>query len=277
MWRVFTHNVLFPQWLRDTDLYFIDERTLLGITRGSDSVPMLVLYDVPKVPQLAIKARYVLPAEWLRHSVEFAKSASPKWSTRASSNALLLPSAEWNMLVLTAKFRPGPGHDQMWTCVPESLFRASPFRKGQTIAWREWGALCTPINNVSPHTYVLAGPYIVGSQVAYLEYVGKTKKLCVVDISPFYPLEASIDSSKGQTANQERERYRRAGQFPQSEQQVSSRTEEVRITEDNIVLILVSFHSVLQFALTSRLQNDSNSHPTKKIVQIMQMGMSLKA
>lgn len=199
-------------------------------------MPYIALYDLPEVPKMGVKAQFMLPAEWNKQLVEFAQSASPKWDSRVSSNALVIPAPEWSMLVLTTKPKAGPGAGQKWCYVPESFFRFLPRRKVTAIPWKDWSHVCRPITNVSNHTYVFAGPHTVGSKVVYVDYYEKAKRLCVIDVSPFHPLEASIDTSKGQHD----ERHRKIGEFPETHRAISSRVEDLRVTEDNIVLVLVS-------------------------------------
>ncbi|KAF9045667.1 hypothetical protein BDZ89DRAFT_1007886 [Hymenopellis radicata] len=223
------------RWLKDMHLHFLDERTLLGTNKGPDGIPFIAVYDLQDVMRMAIKAQFLLPAEWSTQKVEFARSSSPKWDTRIPSNALFSVAPEWNMLVLTAKSTP-QGSGQKWYCVPESFFRFLPRKKTAPVLWKEWNHICRRIMNVTNHTFVVYGPFTMGSRVVYVDYHDKTPRLCTMDLSSFHPLEDSIDTAKGQLD----ERHRKIGDFPETRRPISSRVEDVKVTEDNIVLILVS-------------------------------------
>lgn len=187
---------------------------------------------------------YELPETWSRSSISFNHNTA-----LTSPDALFMSSPENKLISLTARSRQ-PGHPpNTWLFLKESFFKYSASAHHtalKTVPWAKWN----PYTIMKEMAGGIKGPYVVGSRAIYLESLpGKTPRMNLIDF-PAFPPEASVAANAIRSLSW-------AGKHAELIPIVASRrvpedfskgitVEDIRMTEDNIILFLVSLQCFVQ-------------------------------
>lgn len=178
--------------------------------------------------------------------MRFARNNSPNSDSLAPSNALFYSDPTTRVLVLMAK-QQGPSAAGMhWMFINESFFRPTSHPDRRMVPWSYWSQFCL-IRELSQDV-VVGNPHVVGSRVVYLEKDGTVSnqgidrtRLSVIDFSPYAEIPAppaKLWTLVGKYSPLRPSETRR--EFP-STSTGGLAVESIRATEDNVVLVLVSF------------------------------------
>jgi len=144
------------------------------------------------------------------------------------------------VISLTARSRQPGHHPYTWLFVKESFFRysVSHYSSKVAIPWAKWDAF-TILKDMAGG---IKGPYVVGARAIYLEVLpGKTPRMKLIDF-PAMP-DANIAAAAVQTLSWA---GKKAGLIPVEKSMripedfsKGTTVEDIRMTEDNIVVFLV--------------------------------------
>ncbi|KAF5350223.1 hypothetical protein D9758_007784 [Tetrapyrgos nigripes] len=230
------------QWFDDRDILFLDESYLLGINKRS-RVPFLTLYSISKMTSVTILREFELPEPWAHSHISFCPNASTKSDFSTSSGTIFYAAPETRIIVLSAKSTDRNSPLNL-LFVKESYFRFPSRKDPFEIPWKNWGRYCL-VKEIPGNPLTIRGPHVVGTKVLYIDASVRASssgrsghaKLYMIDFSSF--TEAG-DSTRGWTSIGPR-----AGLVPfETSRSIPSSTvgslaiEEMRVTEDNIVLFL---------------------------------------
>jgi hypothetical protein len=207
---------------------------------------VLYLYNISDMRSVAIEREYELPPIWARSTMRFARNNSPNSDNLAPSNALFYSDPTARVLVLMAK-QQGPSAPGMhWMFINESFFRPTSHPDRRMVPWSYWSQFCL-IRELNQDV-VVGNPHVVGSRLVYLEKDGTVSnqgshrtRLSVIDFSPYAEIPApptKLWTLVGkQSPLRPSETHR---EFPPASTGGLA-VESIRATEDNVVLVLVSF------------------------------------
>ena len=207
--------------------------------------------------------------------MRFARNNSPNSDNLAPSNALFYSDPTARVLVLMAK-QQGPSATGMhWMFINESFFRPTSHPDRRMVPWSYWSQFCL-IREFNQEV-VVGHPHVIGSRVVYLEKDGTLSnpgsdrtRLSVIDFSPYAeipPPPAKLWTLLGKQSPLRPSETRR--EFPPTSTGGLA-VESIRATEDNVVLVLVSF----TLNLRERIFNMSALVPRKITATLSQLTSS---
>ncbi|THV02484.1 hypothetical protein K435DRAFT_653299 [Dendrothele bispora CBS 962.96] len=232
------------RWFEDRDITFLDESHLLCVCKRS-GVCVLALYSISKMSAVTILREFELPEPWSHSLISFCPNTSPKSDFSASSDAMFYAAPETRIIVLSAQ---GPNNAPLnMLFVKESYFRFPSHKDPFQVSWKNWGRYCL-VKEIPGTSATVRGPYVVGTRLLYVDTLSSSStrasssgrggaRLHMVDFSPF---SETGDSMRGWTSIGPR-----AGLVPyETSKSIPSSTvgslaiDEVRVTEDNVVLFM---------------------------------------
>lgn len=230
------------KWFDEQDIQQLDNHYILAVTKKGGT-PMLLVYDVSSVASARLIREYELPETWKTLNIGFASNTSPPSDSSASSDALFYPAPETRVVLITAT-SPSRSSYQIggnWLFIKESYFKYQSRKGGLRVSWSQL-AQSSVIRDLGNTAALIRGPYIVGARVVYLEMGhGRTgARIHSIDFAPFSspsaeprgpwvwtgPSSFLVPSDTVQT-------------IPPSTLD-GLPVEDIRVTEDNIVLFFVS-------------------------------------
>ncbi|KAF8892234.1 hypothetical protein BD779DRAFT_1468535 [Infundibulicybe gibba] len=222
------------------DVYFLSENYLLAI-KLSHGVPVLDLHDITQLENICIKREYELPPTWRKPSlVDFRPNTAPLKEVSSTSDAIFYPNPACRSLMVNARLED---KSRNWLVINESYFLNASRREPQIVPWSRWGQHCL-IREI-PAGSSIRGPQLNGTRALYLDADAGHKGGCLVRMNV-------IDFSPHQDANTRISRAwtwvgKQAPFLPvEASREVPPsigdcfKVQDIRITEDNIVL----FHEV---------------------------------
>jgi len=232
------------QWLEDRDITFLDEDHLLGISKRA-GVCLLTLYSISKMTTFTILREFELPEAWVHSLVSFCLNTSAPSDFSASSDAMFYNAPETRIIALTAQ---GPNNAPLnMLFVKEAYFKFPSRKDPLQVPWKNWGRYCL-VKEIPGTTATIRGPRVVGTKVLYIDAFPSTmrassgKNHARLHLIDFSPLSEAGDSTRGWTSIGPR-----AGLVPfETSRSIPSSTvgslviDEMRVTEDNIVMFMVS-------------------------------------
>lgn len=239
---IFTVLMPFTQLLKDHDIIFLNENLLL-VVKHTNGRPVLNLYNISSIANITVDSEYELPESWNNCQIDICNNAAPSKDLTPATRALFYPDPSARMLCVVAKRAiasdPGPVHYK-WLFINASYFK--PSRRGglTSVPWTQWGNNCL-IREVS-QTSPIKGPYAVGTRFVYLEPTPNNgrPRLHTIGFIPYAEWKGSATWSwRGQKVIM--------GPVEGS-RDIPEKTagglavEDVRVTEDNIVLFMVRHH-----------------------------------
>lgn len=156
-----------------------------------------------------------------------------------SSSALFYSDPSRRVLMLSAR-PPAQANSVQWMIFPERLF-TWPWIRGQSVAWNDWSQYAI-VRNTSV-TRVVGKPAIVGTRVLYLDQDSSGTKMRINSIA-FMPHSATAETAQnmwdfvGKHTPLVPSEARR--EIP-AVNGMGCKLQDLRATEDNIVLLYVSF------------------------------------
>lgn len=231
------------QWFEDQDIQLLDENFVLSITKKNGH-PFMNLYNIAHLPSTTLVREYELPEVWKNCIIGFCPNTSPKTEFSVSPDALFFAAPENRLVVVVAK---SASHSRIplcnWLFISESLVKA-PYLKDRSVqmSWCQWAQYCL-IKDVGHLMSNFRGPYSVGTRVVYLEveHGHHSPRLHVIDFAPFSDI--SIPSWFWIGPRALLVPYESSRTIPHTifnEQRI----EDIRLTEDNIILFSVSVRTV---------------------------------
>ncbi|KAG6918977.1 hypothetical protein DXG01_010216 [Tephrocybe rancida] len=236
-WRTFQAG-----WLEDSDIQFINENRLL-VVRRSRGIPYLSLYNISDIGAVVIERDYELPEAWVRSTIGFSPNTSPLVDQLSQSEAMFYPDPSKRIIVVVVK-TPSPNGGpsaRNWLIVNESFFRPTSRKDRLRVSWQEWSQACL----IRDAHSAIRGPYVNGSRIVFAENAPRSSsrapaasRLNVIEFAPF------PDSSCNQTRAWSMIGPRCVLVPNECSRDVPPKTvdgrqiEDVRLTEDNIVLFL---------------------------------------
>jgi hypothetical protein len=223
---------------------------MLAITRRGH-YPSLCLLDTSRLPVVSMIREYDLPSTWESCTVAFSHDTSPSCDFAYASGALFYAAPENRIVMIVArKTTDGLNSLVNWLFVRE-LDLTYLQKDMSRVPWTWWSQLCL-IKDKSLTPAVIQGPYVVGNRALYLEsraYTGGTEQtLHTIDFSGSASSTLCSEGwvwkgGKGRLVPSE---YCRS--IPDSVRRGLS-IEDIRATEDNIILFSVRLASInLEFA-----------------------------
>ncbi|KAG6856557.1 hypothetical protein H0H87_003239 [Tephrocybe sp. NHM501043] len=236
-WRTFQAG-----WLEDNDIQFLSENRLL-VVRRCHGLPFLSLYNISDIGAVVIERDYELPEAWARSTIGFSPNTSPLVDQPSPSEAMFYPDPSKRIIVVVVKtpsLHGGPSI-RNWLIVNEAFFRPTSRKDRLRVSWHEWSQACLIRDAYS----AIRGPYVNGSRIVFAENAPRpssrappASRINVIDFSPF------PDSNSTQTRAWSMIGPRCVLVPNESTRDVPSKTvdgrqiEDIRLTEDNIVLFL---------------------------------------
>ena len=255
-------NYLFIQWFEDQDVHFLNENFLLVVKR-SRGLPVLNIYNIFDIGAVTVEREYELPGHWGNAAIGFSHNTAPLTDNSASSEALFYPDPSTRILVITARtISPEPGRSPFcnWLFINESYLRPTSRRDRLSVPWDHWKEYCL-IKDVLPSAQ-LSGPCVIGSRILYIESdPGRptrgghssgyaASRLTIIDFAPYPDGSCHSNSVWPFVGN-------RSLLVPnETTRSMPSKTvdrlsiDDIRVTEDNIVLFLVRHEFVSIHYLT---------------------------
>jgi hypothetical protein len=245
------NNVTCLQWFEDQDIHFLNENYLL-VVKQSRGLPVLNIYNIFDIGAVTVEREYGLPEHWANAVIGFSQNMAPLTDNSASSEALFYPDPSTRILVITART---PSIDTSrspfcdWLFINESHFRPTSRKDRLGVPWDHWKEYCL-IKTVSPSAQIL-GPCVIGSRALHVESDngrpptrgshpgGCASRLTIIDFAP-YP-EASCHSNSVWPFVGKRSVLvpNETTRLVPSKTVDRLRIDDIRVTEDNIVLFLV--------------------------------------
>lgn len=237
-------TLILCKWLEDRDIQFLDGSRLLAINQKG-GIPILSLYNISRVSAVTLVREYELPDTWSEAIIGFSPNSSPNSDNASSSEALFYNAPENRVLVLTARPSSRSSHTPSdWLFIKEAYFRYPSRKDRLRVTWNQLAQYCL-IRDLSRSTGLVRGPYVVGARVLYLETGASQRshgsaRLHAIDFAPFP--DSSIPPAAAWTWIGPRSLL----VATESSRSIPSATvdslkiEDLRVTEDNIVLFLVS-------------------------------------
>lgn len=186
---------------------------------------------------MVVLRQYELPEIWNSSIISFCPNNSPRLP---SASALFYSDPANRVLVIAAKPSYKSG-SRNWLFINEGYFRAAPSRRERLfVPWSVWKEYCL-IKDLS-RSRALGGPYAIGSRIVFLDSEpGPRSFLSFIEFVPFPENPMRLDTSWSMVGS-------RSALFPsESARRLPSSTvenyavDDIGVTEDNIVLFLVSF------------------------------------
>jgi hypothetical protein len=218
------------------DVLFLDEDHVLVIEKLHD-MPSLMVYNIKDVQQPTAKRQLQLPDTWRNFSINFHRNDAPMRDPPKSSTALFYSDPARRLLVLSA--RPSV-HDKPinWMILPEALL-ASSWIGGPSVSWNDWCQYVI-VRNIS-NTRLVGKPALMGSRILYLDQDSSGTKMRINAIN-FAPHSEKPETSQAM--------WDFVGKYTpliptEARREVSpvdghgSKLQDLRATEDNIVLLYV--------------------------------------
>lgn len=205
------------------------------------------LYNITHVSTAAMLREYALPEAWKNSVIGFCPNTSPKSPFSVSADALFYAAPENRIVVLSAT--PDPlAHSRNplcnWLFIKESYLKYPGSRRDPSqVAWSQWAQYCL-IKDIGSSITRIRGPYVVGTRVVYLELEQglqrgspSTARLHAVEFAPFADSTTSLPwfwaGSRAMLIPSETSR----SIAPATTEGLH--VEDIRITEDNIILFTV--------------------------------------
>lgn len=201
---------------------------------------------------MTVEREYELPERWSNAVIGFIQNTAPLTDNSASLEASFYPDPSTRILVITARTpAPDTGHHSVcnWLFINESYFRPTSRRDRLSVAWDQWKEYCL-IKDVSS-SMAIPSPCVIGSRVLYVESglqrdptrgsysSGHAPRLTIIDFAPYPDASCHSDSVWSWVG-------KRSLLVPnETTRSMPSKTvdrlniEDIRVTEDNIVLFLV--------------------------------------
>ena len=232
---------------------------------------MLNIYNIYNIGAVTVERVYELPPHWSSAAIGFTRNTAPLSDHSVAPDALFYPDPSTRVLLITAKSllsNTGRRPFRNWLFINESFFRPTSRKERLNVSWDHWKEYCI-IRDVSPSTKI-PGPYVIGSRVLYVDSeLGRSStrdgharyrsKLTVIDFAPYPDVSYRHGPDQvwpfvGQlTALVPNETTR---EIP-SETCDRRKVEDMRVTEDNVVLFLVRYISTLWVPLVLWLPGES--------------------
>ncbi|KAF8630134.1 hypothetical protein AX15_003089 [Amanita polypyramis BW_CC] len=229
----------FQTWLLTVhDITFLNENLLL-VAKHSNGRPVLNLYNIVSVANITVEREYELPESWNNCQIEIRNNVAPCKDPLPSIRALFYPDPSARMLCIAARRAissdSGPVHYK-WLFVNESYFKPSRRTGLVHVPWTQWGNHCLvrEVSQASP----IKGPYSIGTRFVYLEPIPSNgrPRLHTIGFTPYAEWKYNSPWSwRGQ----------KVVAIPlESSRDIPDVTasglavEDLRITEDNIILFL---------------------------------------
>lgn len=216
---------------------FLDQDHILVIETISDA-PYLFVYYIKNVQQPVARRQLQLPDAWRNWLINFHRNDAPMADPPRSSNALFYSDPTRRILMLSA--RPSAQAKAInWMMFPERLF-TWPWIRGQNVSWNDWSQYVI-VRNTST-TRIIGKPAVTGSRVLYLDHDSSGMKVRINSIA-FLPHSESAETSQtmwdfvGKHTPLVPTEARR--EIP-AINGMGSKLQDLRVTEDNIVLLYVS-------------------------------------
>lgn len=219
------------------------------------------MYNIFDIAAVTVEREYQLPEHWSNAVIGFNQNTAPLTDNSASSEALFYPDPSNRILVITARTPPlGASHSlfRNWLFINESYFRPTSRRDRLSVPWDQWKEYCL-IKDVSPSA-LISDPCVIGSRVLYVESdsgrnpsrgghpSGCASRLTIIDFAP-YPDASCHSNSVWPFVG------KRSLLVPnENTRSVPSKTvdrlsiDDIRVTEDNIVLFLVRHRFLFFFS-----------------------------
>lgn len=229
-----------------------------------------------------MEREYELPDAWSNAIIGFSPNTSPIADRSSSSEAMFYPDPSHRVFVLTARSPPEAGvhPTRNWLIINESYFRPTSRKDRLKVPWNQWNQYCL-IRDISPS---VRGPHVMGNRVLFAESAsvhsggthlsGYAPRLNVIDFAP-YPDSECRQSRAWSLIGQ------RSVLVPnESSREVPPKTvdgrriDDMRVTEDNIILFLVS-HSPLQGFVHQLMRPAQEKRNESRPVNILTFGAPL--
>jgi hypothetical protein len=196
---------------------------------------------------MVVLRQYELPATWNNSTIIFCANCSPRLP---SASALFYSDPANRVLVIAAKPASIKSSSSAspcnWLFINEGYFRGAPSRRDRlVIPWSVWGQYCL-IKDLPRSRTLVRGPHAIGSRVVFLESESGSRagsssaSLNLIEFVPFPDTPARLDTSWPVVGP-------RSALFPsETVRRLPSSTvehcavDDIGVTEDNIVLFLVS-------------------------------------
>lgn len=193
---------------------------------------------------MVVERDYELPEAWARSIIGFSPNTSPLTDQPSPSEAMFYPDPYRRIVLIMVKTSSPNGGPSVrnWLIVNESFFRPTSRKDRLRVSWMEWSQACL-IRNAHPTIF---GPYVNGSRVVFAENTPRhssrapaLSRLNLIEFAPF------PDSSCVQTRAWSMVGPRCVLVPNESSRELPSKTvdgrqiEDIRLTEDNIILFLV--------------------------------------
>jgi hypothetical protein len=230
--------------MEEHDVHFLNANYLLG-AKVYHGKPVVHLYNIVDLGHVFIEREYELPKHWSNAELNFVPNLGLRCDAEPPARALFFSDPLVRVLVLTAKQATDPNGPAQWLVINESYFRPTSRPERRLVPWTQSANYCL-VRNV-PAFPLIRNPQIVGNRILYLEsdaagHGGRdgASRICSIEF-PAYPEHRA--ASRGS--------WMHIG--PQSvlipfehAKEISSNVtrglgiESMAVTEDNIVLFLVS-------------------------------------
>lgn len=229
----------------------MNETSILAVGK-TGAGPILRVYNITRVSSPIVVREYEFPPTWKNAVVGFAPNGSPRSDSSLPPDTLFYSAPDARVIVITARSTPsapGQGHIRHplcnWLVTKEVLFRYMPRKTGSRVAWNQW-AQCCLIKDLSEFPLVRT-PYVLGTRVVYLEsginYPGRQPlpvQLHSIEFPPFSD-GSTRTISKWMWNGTNAQLAPVEGHRPIPPTSTNGlNVEDIRLTEDNIVLFLVS-------------------------------------
>lgn len=200
------------------------------------------LYNIGDLSRTTIEREYELPSIWAGSELRFGHNAIPTPDVQLSRDALFHLDPSTRVLNLTAKggSKHGPLH---WLFINESYFRPTSRADQCYVPWGYWSQACLIKDLVSSE--IIGVPRIIGSRIVYLESdsgSGRDRtRISIIDFAKpanhpgSSPRPWSLIGPRAMLTPNESSRS-----IPSSVTR-HLRVEGICASEDNIVVIMVSF------------------------------------
>lgn len=229
----------------------MNENFLLVVKR-SRGLPVLNIYNIFDIGAVTVEREYELPGHWGNAVIGFAHNTAPLTDNSASSEALFYPDPSTRILVITARslsLDAGRSPFCNWLFINESYFRPTSRKDRLNVPWDQWKEYCL-IKDVLSSTQ-MPGPCVIGNRVLYVESdpgrplnrgghsSGYASRLTIIDFAP-YPDASCHSNSVWSFVGKRSLLVPNETTRPMPSKTVDRLSiDDIRVTEDNIVLFLV--------------------------------------
>jgi hypothetical protein len=219
------------------DILFLDQDHILVVEKMS-TAPSLFIYNIKDIQQPVSRRQLQLPDAWNNLVINFHRNDAPMTDPPKPSAALFYSDPARRLLMLSA--RPSAQARAVnWMIFPERLL-GSPWIHGMNVAWNDW-CQHVVVRNTST-TRLVGRPAVTGTRILYLDQdaSGSRMRINVINFAPH--------SDKPETSQA---MWNFVGKHTpliptEASKQISpvndagGKLQDLRATEDNIVLIYVS-------------------------------------